>query len=55
MSDAHAPLIFAAIVVYFAFALSFRIPQVGPRGSHQAELSDDPDLELALLDAELTA
>jgi MFS family permease len=55
VSDAHAPLIFAAIVVYFAFALSFRIPQVGPRGTHQAELSDDPDLELALLDAELTA
>ena len=37
VSGAHAPLIFAAVVVYFAFALSFRIPQVGPRGSRQAE------------------
>ncbi|HEX4491020.1 MAG TPA: MFS transporter [Acidimicrobiia bacterium] len=55
VSGAHAPLIFAAVVVYLAFALSFRIPQVGPRGSRQSDLVDDPDLELAFLDAELTA
>jgi EmrB/QacA subfamily drug resistance transporter len=56
VSAAHAPLIFAAVVVYFAFALSFLIPQVGPLGSRQNELGDDePRLERALLDAELTA
>jgi MFS family permease len=56
VSAAHAPLIFAAVVVYFAFALSFLIPQVGPRGSRQNDaVEHDPDYELALLDAELTA
>ncbi len=57
VSAAHAPLIFSSVVVYFAFALSFRIPQVGPRGSRQSDEATDhePQLERALLDAELTA
>ncbi len=57
VSAAHAPLIFSSVVVYFAFALSFRIPQVGPRGSRQTDevTENEPQLERALLDAELTA
>ncbi len=56
VSGARTPLIFAAVVVYLGFALSFRIPQVGPRGSRQNDVVDrDPDYELGLLDAELTA
>ena len=37
ISGARTPLIFAAIVVYIAAALSFFIPQVGPRGSRQGD------------------
>lgn len=54
VSAARTPLIFAAVVVYFASALSFLIPQVGPRGSRQGEISDD-DYELAMLESELGA
>jgi EmrB/QacA subfamily drug resistance transporter len=35
VSGARVPLIFAAVVLVFASALSFFIPQVGPRGSLQ--------------------
>ncbi len=54
VSAAHPPLVFAAVVVYFAFGLSFFIPQVGPRGSRQSDVSDD-DYELAMLESEIAA
>jgi EmrB/QacA subfamily drug resistance transporter len=53
VSGARAPLIFAAIVVTFGAALSFKIPQVGPRGSRQG--TRDEDQELAIEESELMA
>jgi len=41
------PLIFAAVVLGFAAVLSFRIPQVGPRGTLQGPPPDD-ETELAV-------
>ncbi len=41
VAGARVPLIFAAVVLGFAAALSFRIPQVGPRGSLQGDDTDD--------------
>jgi hypothetical protein len=52
ITGARTPLIFAAIVVYIATALSFFIPQVGPRGSRQGDAADD-DLEFTMLESEL--
>ncbi len=53
VAGARVPLIFAAVVLGFAAALSFRIPQVGPRGSLQGGDTDD---ELALVqESELIA
>jgi EmrB/QacA subfamily drug resistance transporter len=49
---ARTPLIFASVVLYFGFGLSFMIPHVGPRGSRQSIPTDD-DYELALLESEL--
>jgi len=40
--------------VYVATALSFFIPQVGPRGSHQGDAIDEA-LEFAILESELEA
>jgi Major Facilitator Superfamily len=54
ITGARAPLIFAAIVVYIATALSFFIPQVGPRGSRQGDTADE-ELEFAILESELEA
>jgi EmrB/QacA subfamily drug resistance transporter len=54
ISGARTPLIFAAVVVYVATALSFFIPQVGPRGSHQGDAIDEA-LEFAILESELEA
>jgi hypothetical protein len=42
------------VVVYFAAALAFFIPQVGPRGSRQGDATDE-DLEFAMLESELEA
>ncbi len=53
ISGTRTPLIFASVMVYFAFGLSLLIPQVGPRGSRQADPSDD-DYELLILESELT-
>jgi hypothetical protein len=54
VTGARTPLIFAAIVVYIAAALSFLIPQVGPRGSRQGDAADDA-LEFEMLQSELEA
>lgn len=54
VAGGHTPLVLASVVVYFGFALSFKIPHVGPRGSRQSDVVDD-DYELALLEGELTA
>ena len=54
ISGARTPLVFAAVVVYFATALSFFIPQVGPRGSHQGDPTDEA-IEFAILESELEA
>ena len=51
ITAARTPLIFAAVVVYFAAALSCFIPQVGPRGSRQGDPTDD--LEFTMLESEL--
>ena len=40
--------------MYFATALSFFIPQVGPRGSRQGDAADE-ELEFAMLESELEA
>jgi hypothetical protein len=46
VSGARVPLIFAAVVLVFASALSFFIPQVGPRGSLQGGTgAHEPDPE----------
>ena len=54
ISGARTPLIFAAVVVYIATALSFFIPQVGPRGSRQGDAADE-ELEFAMLESEFEA
>ena len=38
------PLIFATVVVFVGAGLSFRIPQVGPRGSRQDALDEQTEL-----------
>jgi fucose permease len=53
VSGARLPLVFAAIVLCFGAALSFKIPQVGPRGSRQAPVDDEQDL--AVEESELMA
>jgi EmrB/QacA subfamily drug resistance transporter len=52
VAGAHTPLIFATVVLYFGFGLSFLIPHVGPRGSRQSDPSVG-DYEFALLESEL--
>jgi EmrB/QacA subfamily drug resistance transporter len=54
VSGARVPLIFAAVVLAFAAALSFFIPQVGPRGSLQSGATDE-ETELAVQESELMA
>lgn len=44
VAGARVPLIFAAVVLAFAAALSFFIPQVGPRGSLQDDAPDEADV-----------
>jgi EmrB/QacA subfamily drug resistance transporter len=51
---AHTPLIFATVVLYFGFGLSFLIPHVGPRGTRQSD-PDIDDYEMEMLEAELVA
>ena len=53
VSGARLPLIFAAIVLAFGAALSFKIPQVGPRGSRQGPV--DEEQELSVEESELMA
>jgi len=52
VAGAHTPLVFATVVLYFGFGLSFLIPHVGPRGSRQSDPTVD-DYEFALLESEL--
>jgi EmrB/QacA subfamily drug resistance transporter len=54
ISGARVPLVFAAVVLGFAAALSFFIPQVGPRGSLQSGATDD-ETTLAVQESELMA
>ncbi|MDQ1475316.1 MAG: hypothetical protein QOE62_545 [Actinomycetota bacterium] len=51
---AHTPLIFATVVLYLGFGLSFLIPHVGPRGTRQNDPAAD-DYELGMLESELVA
>ena len=54
VAGARVPLIFATVVLAFAAALSFFIPQVGPRGSLQGGTTDD-ETDLAIQESELMA
>jgi EmrB/QacA subfamily drug resistance transporter len=51
---AHTPLIFATVVLFFGFGLSFLIPHVGPRGTRQNDPAAD-DYEMEMLESELVA
>lgn len=52
ITAARTPLVFATVVVFVGAALSFLIPQVGPRGSHQRPAQDEPT-HLAVEESEL--